>query len=75
MTCDIEPVSLLQSHSYTQTVQHIDIVANKMGEEPKKGRLTLYENLLSKDTLREMQARDAAKMADEAKKKKDGTVL
>lgn len=46
-----------------------------MGEEPKKGRLTLYENLLSADSLREMQERDAAKMVDEAKKKKDGTAL
>ena len=46
-----------------------------MGEEPKKGRLTLYENLLSAETLKEMQERDAAKMADEARKKKDGTAL
>jgi hypothetical protein len=41
---------------------------------PKKKGLSLYEDLLSKETIAEMQARDAAKQAEEAKKKKDGRV-
>ena len=45
-----------------------------MAEAPKKGRLTLYEDLLSKETIAEMQAKDAAKQAEAAKKKKDGRV-
>lgn len=42
---------------------------------PKKGRLTLYEDLLSSEAIAEMQAKDAAKQAEVAKKKKDGSVL
>ena len=45
-----------------------------MAEAPKKGRLTLYEDLLSAETVAEMKARDAQAQADEAKKKKDGRV-
>ncbi|KXT13517.1 hypothetical protein AC579_4148 [Pseudocercospora musae] len=43
-----------------------------MAEAPKK-RLTLYEDLLSQETIAEMQAKDAAKQAEAAKKKKDAT--
>ena len=44
-----------------------------MAEAPKKGRLTLYEDLLSEETKAEMAAKDAAAQAAEArKKKKDG---
>lgn len=42
---------------------------------PKKSRLTLYEELLDKDTIAEMQARDAEKVAAaQAKKAKDGNI-
>lgn len=40
----------------------------------KKGRLTLYEDYLSEETKAELAARDAAKQAEAAKKKKDGRV-
>lgn len=43
---------------------------------PKKGRLSLYEDLISDNARAEIKARDdqAAAAADAAKKKKDGTV-
>lgn len=46
-----------------------------MAEAPKKGRLTLYEELLSEETLAERKAREVATQAEESKKKKDGRVI
>lgn len=45
-----------------------------MADAPKKGRLTLYEDLLSEETLAEMKAKDAAAHVEEAKKKSNGSV-
>lgn len=42
---------------------------------PKKGRLSLYEDLISENARAEIKARDdQLAAADAAKKKKDGTV-
>lgn len=42
---------------------------------PKKGRLSLYEDLISDNARAEIKARDDQLVAaDAAKKKKDGTV-
>ncbi|CAK4033887.1 hypothetical protein AC578_8877 [Lecanosticta acicola] len=46
-----------------------------MAEAPKKGRLTLYEDLLSEETRAEIAAKDAQSQAEEAKKKKDASIL